>query len=158
MKGAIAIAAAAAAVASSPPVGGGHYAGTDHFKASYPVKRTVTIAVTQNRANFASARFDFALGGQGGLGSCAGPAYVTVSRTKARQITRSGTFDLHGRFTFKVPTPYGPQKYPTTVTIKGAFSDAGKRVAGTLVETAVGRGLTCRSGVVRFTATLQVKH
>jgi hypothetical protein len=110
--------------------------------------------VTQDKANFAGGRINFVLNGQGGLGSCAGQAYVTLSPTHARQITATGTFDLHGHFTFKAPTPYGPVRYKASVTIKGGFGDAGKKVSGTLQETASSKGLTCHSGTVHFTAAL----
>jgi hypothetical protein len=146
--------ASAAWAATSAPVGGGHYKGKDNSKTFYPTNRSVTLAVTKNKANFASGRINFVLKGQAGLGSCAGSAYVTLTPTHARQISTKGTFDLHGHFTFKVPTPYGPVRYKTSATIKGGFSDVGKKVAGTLQETASSQGLTCRSGVVRFTAAL----
>jgi hypothetical protein len=146
--------ASAALAASSPPVAGGRYKGTDDSKSTFKTNRSVTLQVTKNRANFAHGRFNLALKGQGGLGSCAGQAFVTLSPTKARQISPRGTFNLHGRFVFKVPTPYGPASYKASVAIKGAFSSHGKKVAGTLRETAASKGLTCRSGTVHFSASL----
>lgn len=146
--------ASAALAASSPPVAGGVYKGKDDSKTTFKTNRSVTLKITKNRANFARGRFNLVLKGQGGLGSCAGQAYVTLSPTKARQISSRGTFNLHGHFVFKVPTPYGPTSYKASVAIKGAFSSHGKKVAGTLRETAAGKGLTCRSGTVHFSATL----
>lgn len=143
-----------AALAVTPPVRGGHYKGTDDSKTFYPTNRTVTLVVTKNNANFASGRLNFVLKGQAGLGSCAGQAYVTLSPTHVRQITARGMFDLHGHFTFKVPTPYGPVSYKTSATIEGGFSNGGKNVSGTLQETATSKGLTCHSGTVHFTAAL----
>jgi hypothetical protein len=146
--------ATAALAATSPPVGGGHYKGRDDAKAAYKINRGVTMTVTKNKANFARAQMNFVLRGQGGLGSCAGPAFITITPTKTRQITPAGTFDLHGHFTFKVPTHYGPVAYKTAVTIKGAFSDHGQKVGGTLVETATHKSFSCHSGTVHFTAAL----
>jgi hypothetical protein len=146
--------ASAALAATSPPVGGGHYKGHDDATGVGKVNRNVTMTVTKNKANFARARMNFVLKGQVGLGSCAGPAFITITPTKSRQITPAGTFDLHGHFTFKVATPYGAQAYKTVVTIKGAFSDHGKKVGGTLVETATHKKFSCHSGTVHFTAAL----
>lgn len=142
------------ALAASPPVGGGHYKGMDDSNTFYPTNRTVTLVVTKNRANFASGRLNFVLKGQAGLGSCAGQAYATLSPTHGRQITANGTFDLHGHFTFKVPTPYGPATYNASATIKGDFNSGGRKVSGTLQETATGKGLTCHSGIVHFSAAM----
>jgi hypothetical protein len=146
--------ASAALAASSPPVAGGRYKGTDDSKSTFKTSRSVTLQVTKNRANFAHGRFNLALKGRGGLGSCAGQAFVTLSPTKVRQISRRGTFNLHGRFVFKVLTPYGPSSYRASVSIRGAFSSHGRKVAGTLRETAASKGLTCRSGTVHFRAAL----
>lgn len=148
------LAFASAALAASPPTAGGTYKGTDDSKSSFPTNRSVTLVVSHSRANFAKGRINFVLHGQGGLGSCAGQAYATLGPTRVRQISRQGTFDLHGQFKFVVPTPYGPATYKATVTIKGGFGNAGKKVTGTLQETATGRALTCRSGTVHFTAAL----
>jgi hypothetical protein len=145
---------ASAALAAAPPIGGGTYKGSDTSGTISGSSRSVTLSVTPNRANFAGGRFNFLLKGRAGLGSCAGPAYVYLSPTRVRQITRKGTFDLSGHFTFKAPTPYGSVKYATTVRIIGAFTSAGKRVSGTLSETARNKGLTCRSGLLHFKATL----
>ena len=41
-----------------------------------------------------------------------------------------------------------------TKKIKGAFSDHGKKVGGTLVETATHKSFSCHSGTVHFTAAL----
>jgi len=145
---------AAMALAASAPVAGGHYKGTDNSRFHHS-NNSVTINVTKNGANFTHTRFNFVLSGQEGLGSCAGQAYVTVGSTKARQITRAGTFSLRGTFTFSVPTgPYPATKYTAHVTIAGAFGDRGRKVTGTLRETASSRGLTCRSGKVKFAASL----
>lgn len=146
--------ASVALAATAPPVGGGHYRGTDDSKTLFPTNRTVTLVVTNDKANFASGRINFVLKGRAGLGSCAGQAYVTLSPTHVRQITAKGTFDLHGTFTFKVPTPYGPVSYKTSAATKGAFSQAGRKVSGTLEETASSKGLTCHSGTVHFAAVL----
>ena len=144
----------AALAATSPPVGGGHYKGSTDSKTFYKTNNSVTLAVTKNRQQFAQGRMYFVLQGRGGLGSCAGQAYVTLSPSSHRQITPAGTFDLHGHFTFSVATPYGPQAYQTVVTVKGAFSDAGKQVGGTLNETASHKSFSCHSGTVHFTAAL----
>jgi hypothetical protein len=146
--------ASAALAASSAPVGGGHYKGSDDSKASYKSSRSVTLAVTPNKANFASGRMNFVLKGQAGLGSCAGPAYVSFIATHSRQISKSGTFDLHGLFKFTVPTPHGGQTYKVSAAIKGGFSDHGKKVSGTLRETATHKSFSCRTGTVHFSASL----
>lgn len=141
---------APAAVASTAPAGGGRYEGHDSSNSG-----TVTVVVTKNRANFASGRFNLTLSGQGGLGSCAGPAHLTLSPTHARQITRQGAFNLHSSFPFHVPSPYGPVSYEGQGIVQGSFSDHGKRVSGTVQESAISHGLTCKSGVVHFTAKLR---
>ena len=145
---------ASVALAATPPVHGGRYKGTDNSKVGHS-NNSVTIGVTKNGANFTRTRFNFLLKGQLGLGSCAGQAYVTVGPTKARQISLKGTFNVSGSFTFTVPTgPYPPSKYTAHVSIRGAFSNAGRNVSGILQETASSKGLTCRSGKVKFAAKL----
>lgn len=146
--------ASVAMAATSPPVGGGHYNGTDHFKSFYPANHHMNVVVSKSRTQFRSGRFNFVLNGQGGLGSCAGRAYVTVGPSKTREIGAGGGFNLSGHFTFTVPTPYGGVKYHATATIKGAFKNKGKEVTGTLRETARDKYLTCRSGAVNFSASL----
>lgn len=144
----------ALAASTSAPVAGGRYLGRDDSRTLNGSRNSVTLAITRNRANFASGRLNFWLNGRGGLGSCAGPAYVYLSPTRSRQITRQGSFDLRGHFTFSSATPYGPVKYLATVAIKGAFASAGRHVSGTLAETARSKALTCRSGTLTFRATL----
>jgi hypothetical protein len=146
--------ASAALAASSAPVGGGHYRGSDNAKTPSKAGRSVRLAVTRNQANFASGLLNFVLQGHAVQGSCAGPAYVSLSPTHARQISRAGTFDLHGRFTFTVSTPHGGLSYKTSVTINGGFSDHGRKVSGTLRETATHNNLSCHSGTVHFSASL----
>ena len=84
------------------------------------------------------------------------PARPTC-RSAPRTLGRSagpGTFDLHGRFTFKVSTPHGGLTYKTSVTINGGFSHHGQKVSGTLRETATHNNFSCHSGTVRFSASL----
>ncbi len=144
----------AALAASSAPVGGGHYRGSDNAKTHNKADRSVTLAVTRNKANFASGLLNFMLEGHAVQGSCAGPAYVSLSPTHARQISKGGTFNLHGRFTFKVSTPHGGLTYKASVTINGGFSDHGHKVSGTLRETATHNNFSCHSGNLRFSASL----
>lgn len=143
-----------ALAASSPPVGGGHYQGRDNAKAPFKINRSVTFTVTGNRQQFAYGRMNFLLRGQGGLGSCAGESYVTLSPSPQREISRAGSFNLHGRFSFTVPTPYGGLVYHAAARVKGAFSDRGRKLTGTVTETASRRGFSCHSGTVRFSAKL----
>jgi hypothetical protein len=144
----------AALAASSAPVGGGHYRGSDNANTHNKAGRSVRLAVTRNRANFASGLLNFVLQGHAVQGSCAGPAYVSLSPTHARQISRAGTFHLHGRFTFTVSTPHGGLTYMTSVTINGGFGNHGHKVSGTLRETATHNNFRCHSGTVRFSASL----
>ncbi|MEO6857755.1 MAG: hypothetical protein ABI323_04120 [Solirubrobacteraceae bacterium] len=146
--------ASAALAASSAPVGGGHYKGSDNAKTRDKAGRSVKLAVTRNRANFASGLLNFVLEGHAVQGSCAGPAYVSLSPTHARQISKAGTFNLHGSFTFQVPTPHGGLTYKASVTITGGFSDHGQKVSGTLRETARHNNFSCHSATVHFSASL----
>ena len=139
------------AMASTPPVGGGHYSGRD-----VPGNGIVTLAVKGNGANFASGTFNLVLLGQAGRGSCVGPAHIALHPSRVRQITRKGTFDLRGSFQFREPSS-DPQAFRGTAhaIVRGSFSDHGKRVSGTVQLTVTGRGgLTCHSGLVRYTASL----
>ncbi|MGH3001429.1 MAG: hypothetical protein ACRDM1_01965 [Gaiellaceae bacterium] len=135
------------ALASTPPIKGGRYKGHD------ATKGTVALAVTSTGRNFSSGRFNLVLLGQAGRGSCVGPAHVTLQPTRVPQITPRGTFRLSGAFPFREPSP-DPQAFRGTgrSIVQGAFSDGGKRVSGTVQLTAVGKGITCRSGIVHFTA------
>jgi hypothetical protein len=138
-----------ALAATGPPIKGGHYRGKD------ATKGTVTLAVSSTGANFTSARFNLTLLGQAGRGSCVGPAHVTLKPTKSVQITAKGTFKLSGTFPFHEPSP-DPQAFRGTghANVQGAFSESGKHVSGTVEMTASEPHLSCRSGVVHFTASL----
>lgn len=137
------------AAATVPPVAGGHYRGRD------TAKGTVTLAVSSTGRNFTSGRLDLTLLGQAGRGSCVGPAHVTLRPTRAPQITSRGTFNLSGTFPFREKST-DPQAFRGTghAIIRGAFSDNGKHVSGTVQMTASAPRLTCRSGIVHFTAAL----
>ncbi len=143
-----------ALAATSAPVGNGRYTGRDNSRSFLKSSRSVTLIVTKNKREFAYGRLNFWLNGQLGLGSCAGPAYVSLIPSSQRQISPAGKFDLHGHFSFKVATPYGPQAYQVVARIEGAFGNRGRKVAGTLTETASHKGFSCHSGTVRFSAGL----
>ncbi len=141
------------------PRAGGHYKGhTTARGVSY--KGPVSFVVTADRAHFASGKVWVDMkGGAAGLGSCVGTAYFTLSATKARQISLTGTFNLGGTFPFAVPVPKyisksGHLYYKGRATIKGHFSASGKQVSGTAQEWASSRRLSCKSGPVHFTAAL----
>ncbi|HEV2591699.1 MAG TPA: hypothetical protein VGU02_07375 [Gaiellaceae bacterium] len=138
-----------ALASSTPPIKGAHYRGEDATRGA------VTLTVSGTGANFTSGRFNVTLLGQAGRGSCVGPAHVTLTSTQAVQITPRGTFNLSGTFPFREPSP-DPQAFRGTAhaIVRGAFSNGGKRVSGTVEMTASAPHLTCRSGVIRFTATL----
>jgi hypothetical protein len=137
------------ALASTPPINGGHYHGHD------TTKGTVTLTVTRSGANFANATFNLVLLGQAGRGSCVGPAHISLHPSSTRQITPQGTFKVSGSFPFREPST-DPQAFRGTgrAIVQGAFSDNGKRVSGTVQLTTIATGLTCRSGLIHFTATL----
>jgi hypothetical protein len=138
-----------ALAATVPPIKGGHYTGKD------ATNGTVTLVVSSTGSNFTSGRFNLTLLGQAGRGSCVGPAHVTLKPTKTVQITPKGTFKLSGTFPFHEPSP-DPQAFRGTgrAIVQGAFSDSGHHVSGTVEMTASEPRLTCRSGVVHFTASL----
>jgi hypothetical protein len=135
--------------ATTPPIKGGNYRGRD------ATKGTVTLAVSSTGANFTSGRFNLTLLGQAGRGSCVGPAHVTLTPSRTAQITPRGTFKLSGTFPFHEPSP-DPQAFRGTAhaIVQGAFSNNGKDVSGTVEMTASEPHLTCRSGIVHFTAAL----
>lgn len=145
----VAGAAAPLALAASPPVKGGHYRGLD------TAHGTVTLTVSTTGANFTSGRFNLTLLGPMGRGSCAGAAHVTLGPSRKVQIGSRGTFDLSGTFPFREPSS-DPLAFRGTAhaVVHGSFSDGGKRVSGTVELTASESHLTCRSGIVHFTATL----
>jgi hypothetical protein len=138
-----------ALAATAPPIKGGHYRGKDASSG------TVTLAVSSTGSNFTSGRFNVTLLGQAGRGSCVGPAHVTLTPTKTVQITPKGTFKLSGTFPFREPSP-DPQAFRGTghAIVQGAFSGSGRHVSGTVEMTASAPHLTCRSGVVHFSALL----
>ena len=84
-----------------------------------------------------------------------GPAHINPHSSSTRQITPLGTFKVSGSFPFREPST-DPQAFRGTgrSTVRGAFSDNGGKVSGTVQLTATGTGLTCRSGLIHFTATL----